>query len=117
MTEQLLSPGPFQIPILVKDNYNRACELPQYIQFIACDCDDNLCVLSSTTGIYGEDTSLVTNNMDIYDDEDRLGASNVGMGPAGIGMMSMGILLLLCKYCIQSWSSSKQKGRQTHWGG
>ncbi|XP_002713485.1 desmoglein-4 [Oryctolagus cuniculus] len=95
-TEQFLSPGPFQIPILVKDSFNRACELPQYIQLQACDCDDNLCVLSSTTGIYTEDISLVTNDMDGSDSDDRIGASNVGMGPAGIGMMAVGALLLLC---------------------
>ncbi|XP_027628446.1 desmoglein-4 [Tupaia chinensis] len=96
MTDQTLSPGPYQVPVLVKDSYNRACELPQMVQFYACDCENNqVCSSSGTTGIYTEDFTSVTT--DIYGPatDDQVGVSNVGLGPAGIGMIVMGILLLL----------------------
>ncbi|NP_955784.1 desmoglein-4 precursor [Rattus norvegicus] len=94
MTEQTLSPGPYQIPILVKDSHNRACELPQTVLLDACLCDDyHVCLHSSTTGIYTGDTIWVTDDMGTVTD-DGLRQSNVGLGPAGIGMIILGLLLL-----------------------
>ncbi|XP_069887006.1 desmoglein-4 [Dipodomys merriami] len=92
--QQPLSPGTYQIPILVKDSYNRACELPQIVQLIACVCDNNVCLHSSTTGIYTGDVSGAT---DIYGSttDDGVGESNVRLGPSGIGMIVLGLLLLL----------------------
>nr|XP_004484226.2 desmoglein-4 [Dasypus novemcinctus] len=99
---QPLFPGPYQIPILVKDNYGRECELPQIVQLDACDCDSNhMCLYATTTGTYTADTadtadvSLVTS--DVYGSvtDNRIRDSNVGLGPAGIGMMVLGLLLLL----------------------
>uniref|UniRef100_A0A2K6Q944 Desmoglein 4 n=1 Tax=Rhinopithecus roxellana TaxID=61622 RepID=A0A2K6Q944_RHIRO len=56
--KQVLSPGSYEIPILVKDSYNRACELAQMVQLYACDCDDNhMCLDSGATGIYTEDVT------------------------------------------------------------
>nr|XP_001102180.3 desmoglein-4 [Macaca mulatta] len=90
---QVLSPGFYEIPILVKDSYNRACELAQMVQLYACDCDDNhMCLDSGATGIYTED---ITGDTYGPVTEDQAGVSNVGLGPAGIGMMVLGILLLL----------------------
>ncbi|XP_028630711.1 desmoglein-4 [Grammomys surdaster] len=94
MTEQTLSPGPYQIPILVTDSYNRACELPQTVLLDVCFCDDHrVCLHSSTTGIYSGDTTWVTDDGTVTDDGVR--QSNVGLGPAGIGMIILGLLLLL----------------------
>uniref|UniRef100_A0A2K5HL70 Cadherin domain-containing protein n=1 Tax=Colobus angolensis palliatus TaxID=336983 RepID=A0A2K5HL70_COLAP len=91
--KQVLSPGSYEIPILVKDSYNRACELAQMVQLYACDCDDNhMCLDSGATGIYTED---ITGDTYGPVTEDQAGVSNVGLGPAGIGMMILGILLLL----------------------
>ncbi|XP_004683867.1 PREDICTED: desmoglein-4 [Condylura cristata] len=88
--EQLLIPEVYQIPVLVKDSLNRACELPQILQIQACDCDSNpTCLYSSTTNIYNSVTS------DVYVTDDRVGGSNVGLGPTGIGMIVLGLLLLL----------------------
>lgn len=96
MTEQTLSPGLHQIPILVTDSHNRACELPQTVLLDACFCDDHqVCLHSSTTGIYSGDTIWVTD--DTYGTDDGVGQSNVRLGPAGIGMIILGLLLLLCK--------------------
>ncbi|XP_008580284.1 PREDICTED: desmoglein-4 [Galeopterus variegatus] len=93
MTEQPLSPGLYEVPIIVKDSYNRACELPQMVQLVACDCDnDQVCLQSSTTGIY---TGDVTNVVYGPVTEDEIVASNVGLGPAGIGLIILGLLLLL----------------------
>lgn len=97
----------YQIPIIVKDSYNRACELPQIVVLEACDCDnDHICLYFSTTGINTGDGSSVTS--DIYGSvtDDQLGSSNVGLGPTGIGMMALGLLLLLCKYWIESLFSA-----------
>ncbi|XP_009432109.5 desmoglein-4 isoform X1 [Pan troglodytes] len=91
--KQVLSPGFYEIPILVKDSYNRACELAQMVQLYACDCDDNhMCLDSGAAGIYTED---ITGDTYGPVTEDQAGVSNVGLGPAGIGMMVLGILLLL----------------------
>ncbi|KAM5221994.1 desmoglein-4 [Ctenodactylus gundi] len=94
MTEQILLEQLYEIPILVKDRFNRECELPQIVQLNACDCgSSHICSYWSTTGIYTEDFTSVTDDGLVTDDyvED----SNVGLGPAGIGMMVMGLLLLL----------------------
>ncbi|XP_047382752.1 desmoglein-4 [Sciurus carolinensis] len=95
-TGEVISPGLHQIPILVKDNYNRACELPQIVQLDACSCDNNhICLHSSTPGIYTGDISSSTDDMYGIITEDQAGNSNVGLGPAGIGMIAMGACLLL----------------------
>jgi hypothetical protein len=102
MTEQTLSPGLYQIPILVKDSYNRACELPQVVQLEACSCDNSICLDSSTTGIYTGDVSSVTDDIYVSATDDQVEESN-GLGPGGIGMIATGALLLLCKYSIKSF--------------
>ncbi|XP_046284412.2 desmoglein-4 [Marmota monax] len=95
-TDEVISPGLHQIPILVKDSYNRACELPQIVQFDACSCDSNgICLHSSTPGIYNEDISSSPDDMYGTITDDQAGDSNVGLGPAAIGMMAMGGLILL----------------------
>nr|XP_020009272.1 desmoglein-4 [Castor canadensis] len=94
MTEQTLSPGLYQIPILVKDSYNRACELPQVVQLEACSCDNSICLDSSTTGIYTGDVSSVTDDIYVSATDDQVEESN-GLGPGGIGMIATGALLLL----------------------
>ncbi|KAL4665916.1 hypothetical protein H8957_012060 [Semnopithecus entellus] len=82
--KQVLSPGSYEIPILVKDSYNRACELAQMVQLYACDCDDNhMCLDSGATGIYTED---VTGDTYGPVTEDQAGVSNA-VAP---------LLLLLC---------------------
>nr|KAF6422187.1 desmoglein 4 [Rousettus aegyptiacus] len=94
--EQPLLAGIYQVPVLVKDSYNRACELPQIVRLEACDCDTNhMCLYSTTPGIYTGASSSVTN--DVYGPipDDRIEGSNVGLGPAGIGMIILGLLLLL----------------------
>nr|KAF6471151.1 desmoglein 4 [Molossus molossus] len=94
--KQPLLAGTYQIPILVKDSYNRACELPQMVTLNTCDCDNShKCFYSTTPGIFTGDGSSVTN--DIYGSVpgDRIEGSNVGLGPAGIGMIILGLLLLL----------------------
>ncbi|XP_004386963.1 desmoglein-4 [Trichechus manatus latirostris] len=93
---QALFPEFYDIPIIVKDSYHRACELPQIVQLYACECDsDHMCFYSSTTSIHTGDISSVTS--DVYGSvtDDQIGESNVGLGPTGIGMIILGLLLLL----------------------
>lgn len=96
--EQALYPLDYEIPILVKDSFNRACELPQIVALKACDCDSNhVCLYLGTTGIHTGDGSSVTS---VSVTDDQTGTSNVGLGPTGMGMIALGLLLLLCKYWI-----------------
>ncbi|XP_006835190.1 PREDICTED: desmoglein-4 [Chrysochloris asiatica] len=88
---QPLFPDFYHIPILVKDNFNRECELPQIMTLYACDCDSSICLYSSTTNIYSGDSSATSG----FGVEDQSGESNVGLGSAAIGMIILGLLLLL----------------------
>lgn len=120
-TDDLLVPGPYQIPVLVKDNHNRACELPQTVLLEACFCDPYLiCSQSSTTTIHSGDTHWVITE-DTYGTvtDDGVRQSNVSLGPAGIGMIVLGLLLLLCKYCRNLFSQAPQKQsyHQALWDG
>ncbi|CAK6448038.1 unnamed protein product [Pipistrellus nathusii] len=93
---QPLSAGAYQIPILVKDSLNRQCELPQTVRIEACDCDvSQACLHSGTPGVSTGDGSSVTGDIDGLVPGDRIEGSNVGLGPAGIGMIALGLLLLL----------------------
>ncbi|XP_036273459.1 desmoglein-4 [Pipistrellus kuhlii] len=93
---QPLSAGAYQIPILVKDSLNRECELPQTVRIEACDCDvSQTCLHSATPGVSTGDGSSVTGDIDGLVPGDRIEGSNVGLGPAGIGMIALGLLLLL----------------------
>ncbi|EHB15921.1 Desmoglein-4, partial [Heterocephalus glaber] len=96
MTEQILSEQLYQVPILVKDSYNRQCELAQIVQLNACDCDSNhVCWQWSTTGIYNGDVSSVTADMNGFATDHGVEDSNVGLGPGGISMIVLGLLLVL----------------------
>ncbi|XP_014700842.1 desmoglein-4 [Equus asinus] len=93
---QNLSHKIYEIPILVKDSYNRECELAQIVTLQACDCDNNhICLYTTTTGIYTGHDSSVTGDIDGLVTDDQTGGSNVGLGQTGIGMMVLGLLLLL----------------------
>lgn len=104
---QNLSHKIYEIPILVKDSYNRECELAQIVTLQACDCDNNhICLYATTTGIYTGHDSSVTGDIDGLVTDDQTGGSNVGLGQTGIGMMVLGLLLLLRKYWIKSLFSA-----------
>uniref|UniRef100_A0A5F8GV57 Desmoglein 4 n=1 Tax=Monodelphis domestica TaxID=13616 RepID=A0A5F8GV57_MONDO len=95
---QPLSLGLYQVPILVRDSYDRTCESAQIIQLEACECDDNrMCSYYSSTGIYPGGSSITIITDDNYGTVtgDRVGEGNVGLGPAGIGLIVLGILTLL----------------------
>ncbi|KAM4841404.1 desmoglein-4 [Thomomys bottae] len=109
MAQQPLSPGMYQIPVLVKDSYNRACELPQMVQLIACVCDNNVCLHSSTTGIYTGDVNEVTDDIFGSTTDDGVGESNVRLGPSGIGMIVLGLLLLLLSPLLLLMCCCKQR--------
>lgn len=87
----------------MKDSLNRQCELPQTVRIEACDCDvSQACLHSGTPGVSTGDGSSVTGDIDGLVPGDRIEGSNVGLGPAGIGMIALGLLLLLCKSWVQS---------------
>lgn len=101
VAEQPLSAGAYQIAILVKDSLQRACELPQTVRIEACDCDVSpTCLHTGTPGISTGEGSSVTSVTGVIQGlvpGERIEGSNVGLGPAAIGMMALGLLLLLCK--------------------
>ncbi|XP_006899626.1 PREDICTED: desmoglein-4 [Elephantulus edwardii] len=93
---QPLFPELYQIPILVKDSYHRACESSQIVQLYACDCDSNhMCLDPSTTTIYTGDASSNSGDINGFVTDNGIGDSNVGLGPAGMGMIALGCLMLL----------------------
>lgn len=65
-----------------------------------------MCLYSSTPGVYTGDGGSVTNVIYGPGPDDRNEVSNVGLGPAGIGLIALGLLLLLCKYWIKSLFST-----------
>ncbi|XP_045383327.1 desmoglein-4 [Lemur catta] len=110
MSEQPLSLQLYQIPIVVKDSYNRVCDSSQIVQLYACDCDTNhMCLDSSITGIH---TGDITGDTYGPVTEDQTEVSNVGLGPAGIGMMSMGGLMLLMSPLLLLMCCCKRKQPQ-----
>ncbi|XP_047648046.1 desmoglein-4 [Phacochoerus africanus] len=105
--EQALYPLDYEIPILVKDSFNRACELPQIVALKACDCDSNhVCLYLGTTGIHTGDGSSVTS---VSVTDDQTGTSNVGLGPTGMGMIALGLLLLLLSPLLLLMCCCKRK--------
>uniref|UniRef100_A0A8C3X9L0 Desmoglein 4 n=1 Tax=Catagonus wagneri TaxID=51154 RepID=A0A8C3X9L0_9CETA len=97
----------YEIPILVKDSFNRACELPQIVALRACDCDsDHMCLNLGTMGIPSGDGSSVTS---VSVTDDGTGSSNVGLGPTGMGMIALGLLLLLLSPLLLLMCCCKRK--------
>lgn len=71
-------PGEYEVEFVVKDNQGQACPEPQKVKVRVCTCEDG--VLCGKTGSRGEPSK---------------GAE---LGPAGIGLLFLGLLLLLRKY-------------------
>ncbi|XP_036061088.1 desmoglein-3 [Onychomys torridus] len=77
--QQQVSPGVYSVPVVVKDNEGRQCDTPEILTLTVCQCDDrNMCrspIPSREPILYRE--------------------SSWGLGPAAIGLILLGLLMLL----------------------
>lgn len=73
-----LWPGLYEVKVLVKDEQGKACPEPQTVKIRVCTCEDG--VICGKKGGGGKPTK------------------SSELGPAGIGLLILGLLLLLRKY-------------------
>lgn len=76
--QETLWPGPYEVEVLVKDEQGKACPEPQKIKVHVCTCGDG--VICGEQGANGQPTK------------------SSEFGPAGIGLLFLGLLLLLRKF-------------------
>lgn len=76
-TQETLWPGQFEVEVLVTDEQGQACPEPQKVKIQVCTCEDG--VLCGKRGANGQLTK------------------SSEFGPAGIGLLFLSLLLLLCK--------------------
>ncbi|XP_042531098.1 desmoglein-3 [Dipodomys spectabilis] len=75
--QQQISPGVYTVPLVVTDNQHRQCEMPESLTLTVCQCDER--------GACGKaDPSRELRN-----------PSTWRLGPAAIGLILLGLLLLL----------------------
>ena len=77
--EESMWPGLYEVEFLVTDQQGHSCPEPQKVTVQVCTCEDGV-----TCGIRGADGQIATKG----------GAE---LGPAGIGLILLGALLLLRK--------------------
>uniref|UniRef100_O35902 Desmoglein-3 n=1 Tax=Mus musculus TaxID=10090 RepID=DSG3_MOUSE len=77
--QQQVSPGVYNVPVIVKDNQDGLCDTPESLTLTVCQCDDrSMCrapIPSREPNTYGE--------------------SSWRLGPAAIGLILLGLLMLL----------------------
>ncbi|XP_074064806.1 desmoglein-3 [Macrotis lagotis] len=78
-----LSSRIYSLSLIVTDKQGMSCEVPETLELVACDCDENQrCFDKVPFPKPG-------------DNERQRGTSSVSFGPAGIGLLIMGLLMLL----------------------
>lgn len=79
--QQQVSPGVYSVPVIVKDNEGRQCDTPEILTLTVCQCDDrNMCRAANPSR-----------------EPMRHGESSWRLGPAAIGLILLGLLMLLCE--------------------
>lgn len=73
-------PGFYEVEFVVKDEQGHACPEPQKVKVQVCTCEDG--VLCGKRGANGKTSKVAT------------------LGPAGIGLLLLGLILLLRKYHV-----------------
>lgn len=76
--QETMWPGQYEVEVLVKDEQGKACPEPQKVKVQVCTCEDG--VICGKQGANGQPTK------------------SSELGPAGIGLLFLGLLLLLRKY-------------------
>ena len=77
--EESMWPGLYEVEFLVTDEQGHSCPEPQKVKVQVCTCEDGV-----TCGKRGADGQISTKG-------------GAALGPAGIGLLSLGALLLLRK--------------------
>ncbi|XP_004606097.2 desmoglein-3 [Sorex araneus] len=78
--QQQISPGSYKIPLVVTDSQGQLCDMPETLSLEVCQCDDR--------DICG--TTYPKEREPLYEKK-----SWVGLGPAAIGLIFLGLLMLL----------------------
>ncbi|XP_055481639.1 desmoglein-3 [Psammomys obesus] len=77
--QQQVSPGVYSVPVIVKDSEGGLCDTPEGLTLTVCQCDDRSMCRAPTPSrgpiVYGE--------------------SSWSLGPAAIGLILLGLLMLL----------------------
>ena len=80
-SQESLWPGMYEVEFLVKDGQGVACPNPQKVMVQVCTCEDG--VVCGKRGANGKPSK------------------GTELGPAGIGLLLLGLLLLLRKYYVR----------------
>ncbi|XP_044538820.1 desmoglein-3 [Gracilinanus agilis] len=96
-TQQTLSSGTQSLSLLVTDRQGMSCEIPETLELRTCDCDENQRCVSV---------------LPFPDGNRQKGRSSVSLGPAAIGLLFLGLLMLLCEYYIPLFYSSSNMKSQ-----
>ncbi|XP_036599714.1 desmoglein-3 [Trichosurus vulpecula] len=83
--QKALSSETYPLSLIVTDRQGISCEIPETLQLQTCDCDENQMCLNRVPfpSVKPDDTSRQT------------GTGSVSLGPAGIGLIILGLLMLL----------------------
>lgn len=85
---QQISPGVYRISLVVTDSQGRRCETPESLTLEVCQCDSR-----DTCG-----TPVPTKTPSTENGK----RSSWRLGPAAIGLLLLGLLMLLCEYAKAS---------------
>uniref|UniRef100_A0A6I8NW27 Desmoglein 3 n=1 Tax=Ornithorhynchus anatinus TaxID=9258 RepID=A0A6I8NW27_ORNAN len=86
--QQPLSLGTHSVSLFVKGGQDQNCEASETLTLLVCDCDSNQrCIDQGTT--------VPTTSLPGGKTSDRKGWKRARLGPAGIGLIILGLLLLL----------------------
>lgn len=93
-THETLLPGSYEVEFNVTDEQGKACPAPQMVKIHVCACKAGMpCVFRESQSQAQRKTEL---------------------GPAGIAMLLLGLLLLLCKYHAERRVRLTQIRKQVH---
>lgn len=81
--KETMWPGSYEVEFVVRDQQGEACPEPQKVKIHVCTCEDGV-----VCGARGAGGQLV---------------KEAELGPAGIGLLLLGLLLLLRKYDVNSF--------------
>ncbi|XP_074133278.1 desmoglein-3 [Sminthopsis crassicaudata] len=81
--QKTLSTGTYPVSLIVTDKQGMSCEIPETLELQACDCDENQKCFERVPFPKPGDTNR------------QRGKPSVHLGPAGIGLLLLGLLMLL----------------------
>lgn len=93
--QETMWPGFYEVQFLIKDQQGELCPEPQKVKVLVCTCEDG--VTCGRLGGQGQQSK------------------EAEFGPAGIGMLFLGLLMLLRKYDVAEGSYDHTTPRDSIW--